>query len=38
MVFTCVLSVSVTSLFIGITKHERTFLLDKGLVFLKIKK
>ena len=35
--FTCVLSVSVTSLFIGITKHERMLLLDKGLRLLRIK-
>lgn len=35
---TCVLSVAMTSLFIGMTCNERTFLIDKSLRVLKIRK
>ena len=35
---TCVLSVAMTSLFIGITRNERTFLIDKSLKVLKIRR
>ena len=35
---TCVLSVAMTSLFIGMTRNERTFLIDKSLRVLKIRK
>ena len=35
---TCVLSVAMTSLFIGMTRNERTFLIDKSLRILKIRK
>lgn len=34
---TCVLSVAMTSLFIGMTRNERTFLIDKSLRILKIR-
>lgn len=34
---TCVLSVAMTSLFIGMTRNERTFLIDKSLRVLKIR-
>lgn len=36
--FTCVLSVGISTFFIGFTKHERVFFLDKGLRLLKIRK
>ena len=36
--FTCVLSVGASSYFIGFTKQERVFFLDKGLRLLRIKK
>ncbi len=35
---TCVVSVAMTSLFIGMTRSERTFLIDKSLRVLKIRK
>lgn len=35
---TCVLSVAMTSLFIGMTRNERTFLIDKLLRVLKIRR
>ena len=35
---TCVISVAITSLFIGMTRNERTFLIDKSLRVLKIRK
>lgn len=35
---TCVLSVALTSLFIGMTRNERTFLIDKSLKVLKVRK
>lgn len=35
---TCVLSVAMTSLFIGMTRNERSFLIDKSLKVLKIRK
>lgn len=35
---TCVVSVTMTSLFIGMTRNERTFLIDKSLRVLKIRK
>lgn len=35
--FTSALSVGVTSLFVGITRHERMFLLGKGIQLLRIK-
>ena len=35
---TCVISVAMTSLFIGMTRNERTFLIDKSLRVLKIRK
>ena len=35
---TCVVSVAMTSLFIGMTRNERTFLIDKSLRILKIRK
>lgn len=35
---TCVLSVGISTFFIGFTKHERVFFLDKGLRTLKIRK
>ena len=35
---TCVVSVAMTSLFIGMTRNERTFLIDKLLKVLKIRK
>ena len=35
---TCVISVAMTSLFIGMTRNERTFLIDKSLKVLKIRK
>ena len=35
---TCVISVAMTSLFIGMTRNERTFLIDKSLGVLKIRK
>ena len=35
---TCVVSVAITSLFIGMTRNERTFLIDKSLRILKIRK
>lgn len=35
---TCVISVALTSLFIGMTRNERTFLIDKSLRVLKIRK
>lgn len=35
--FTCVLSVGLSTFFIGFTKHERVFFLDKGLRLIKIK-
>lgn len=35
---TCVVSVAMTSLFIGMTRNERTFLIDKSLRVLKIRK
>lgn len=34
---TCVVSVAMTSLFIGMTRNERTFLIDKSLRVLKIR-
>lgn len=34
---TCVVSVAMTSLFIGMTRNERTFLIDKSLRILKIR-
>lgn len=36
--FTCVLSVGISTFFIGFTKYERVFFLDKGLRLIKIKK
>ena len=36
--FTCVLSVGASSYFIGFTKQERVFFLDKSLRFLRIKR
>ncbi|MGN0061868.1 MAG: MATE family efflux transporter [Alloprevotella sp.] len=36
--FTCVLSVGISTFFIGFTKHERVFFWDKGLRTLKIRK
>ena len=36
--FTCVLSVGISTFFIGFTKHERVFFLDKGLRLLRIRK
>ena len=36
--FTCVLSVGASSYFIGFTKQERVFFLDKGLRLLRIKR
>ena len=36
--FTCVFSVGLSAFFIGFTKHERVFFLDKGLRLLKIRK
>lgn len=36
--FTCVLSVGTSTFFIGFTKHERVFFLDKCLRLLKIRK
>ena len=35
---TCVVSVAMTSLFIGMTRNERSFLIDKSLRVLKIRK
>ena len=35
--FTCVLSVGLGTFFIGFTKYERVFFLDKGLRILKIR-
>ena len=35
---TCVVSVALTSLFIGMTRNERTFLIDKSLKVLKIRR
>ena len=35
---TCVISVAMTSLFIGMTRNERTFLIDKSLRVLKVRK
>ena len=35
--FTCVLSVGISAFFIGFTKNERLFFLDKGLRLLKIR-
>ena len=35
---TCVISVAMTSLFIGMTRNERSFLIDKSLRVLKIRK
>ncbi len=35
---TCVLSVAMTSLFVGMTRNERSFLIDKSLKVLKIRK
>lgn len=35
---TCVISVAITSLFIGMTRNERSFLIDKSLRVLKIRK
>lgn len=35
--FTCVLSVGISAFFIGLTKDERLFFLDKGLRLLKIR-
>jgi O-antigen/teichoic acid export membrane protein len=35
---TCVVSVAMTSLFIGMTRNERSFLIDKSLKVLKIRK
>lgn len=35
---TCVVSVAMTSLFIGMTRNERSFLIDKSLIVLKIRK
>ena len=35
---TCVISVAMTSLFIGMTRSERTFLIDKSLRVLKIRR
>ena len=35
---TCVISVAMTSLFIGMTRNERTFLINKSLRVLKIRK
>lgn len=35
---TCVVSVAMTSLFIGMTRNERTFLIDKSLRVLKIRR
>lgn len=35
---TCIVSVAMTSLFIGMTRNERTFLIDKSLRVLKIRK
>ena len=36
--FTCVLSVGISTFFIGFTKHERVFFLDKSLRIIKIRK
>ena len=36
--FTCVLSVGISTFFIGFTKHERVFFLDKALRIIKIRK
>lgn len=36
--FTCVLSVGISTFFIGFTKHERVFFWDKGLRLLRIRK
>lgn len=36
--FTCIISVGISTFFIGITKREREFLLDKGFRILRIKK
>ena len=36
--FTCVLSVGISTFFIGFTKHERTFFLDKGLRLLRVRR
>ena len=36
--FTCVLSVGISTFFIGFTKHERVFFLDKGLRLFKIRR
>ncbi|MDY4851225.1 MAG: MATE family efflux transporter [Prevotella sp.] len=36
--FTCVLSVGLSTFFIGFTKHERVFFLDKGLRIIKIRR
>lgn len=36
--FTCVLSVGISALFIGLTKHEREFLINKGFKIFKIRK
>lgn len=36
--FTCVLSVGLSTFFIGFTKHERVFFLDKALRIIKIRK
>lgn len=38
VVMTCVVSVAMTSLFIGMTRNERTFLIDKLLRVLKIRR
>ena len=35
---TCVVSVAITSLFIGMTRNERTFLIDQSLKVLKIRR
>lgn len=35
---TCVLSVAMTSLFVGMTRNERSFLIDKSLKVLKIRR
>jgi O-antigen/teichoic acid export membrane protein len=35
---TCVVSVAITSLFVGMTRNERSFLIDKSLKVLKIRK
>lgn len=36
--FTCVLSVGASAFFIGFTKHERVFFMDKGLRILRIRR